>query len=149
MNLKPCVSTITCVGLLAVACQALAAEPRRLTLTEAVQLALSQNRELKIARLKVVENEQKKVGAKSSYFPTIKNESNFLHTTALENIQIPTGAFGQIPNAGLVPNHDILLDQGNQTFVTSGTGLTQPLTPIDPHPSEQPDRDIGNRRLAG
>jgi outer membrane protein TolC len=56
--------------------------------------------------------------------------ANFLHTTALENIGIPAGAFGQIPNAGLVPNHDILIDQGNQTFVTSGTGLTQPLTQL-------------------
>ena len=35
-------------------------EVRRLTLTEAVHLALSQNRVLKIARLKVVENQQKK-----------------------------------------------------------------------------------------
>jgi outer membrane protein TolC len=130
MNLKPYAATITCAGLLAGAGQALAAEPRHLTLAEAVQLALNQNRGLKIARLKVVENEQKKAGAKASYFPEIKNQSNFLHTTALENIGIPAGAFGQIPNAGPVPNHDILIDQGNQTFVTSGTSLAQPLTQL-------------------
>jgi outer membrane protein TolC len=93
-------------------------------------MAISQNRELKIARLKVVENEQKKAGTKASYFPEIKNQSNFLHTTALENIQIPAGAFGLVPNAGVVPNHNILIDQGNQTFVTSGTGLSQPLTQL-------------------
>ena len=107
-----------------------AAEARRLTLEEAVHLAISQNHALKIARLKVVENEQKKAGTKASYFPEIKNQSNFLHTTSLENIQIPAGAFGTVPNAGPVPTRDILIDQGNQTFVTSGTTLSQPLTQL-------------------
>ena len=45
------------------------AESMKLTLSEAVRLALAQNRVLKIARLKVVESEQKKAAAKSSYFP--------------------------------------------------------------------------------
>ena len=71
-----------------------AAEARRLTLTEAVQLAIAQNRELKIARLKVNENEQKKAEAKSGYFPELKNQSSFLHLTALSNLDIPTGALG-------------------------------------------------------
>ena len=71
-----------------------AAEVRRLTLTEAVHLAISQNRALKIARLKVTENEQKKAGERSAYFPTITNQSNALHITDLQNIEIPAGAFG-------------------------------------------------------
>jgi outer membrane protein TolC len=130
MNLKSQIATITCIGLFMSAYQAHAAESRRLTLEEAVQLALSQNHELKIARLKVVENQQKKAEAKSSYFPEIKNQSNFLHTTSVENIEIPRGAFGSVSNAGLVPNQDILINQGNQTFVTSGTSLAQPLTQL-------------------
>src|SRR5579862_324868 len=121
--------SVWALGVVAAATQE-AAEIRRLTLTEAVQLALSQNRDLKISRLKVVETEQKKAGAKAGYFPEIKNESNFLHVTALENIDIPRGAFGPVPNGGVVPNHDILLGQGSQTFVTSGTGLAQPLTQL-------------------
>ncbi len=130
MNLKAHIATITCIGLLTGAGHAVAAESRRLTLAEAVQLALVQNRTLKIARLKVVENEHKKAGDKASYFPEIKNESSFLHTTSLENIVIPRGAFGSVPNAGLVPAQDVRLDQGNQTFVTSGTSLIQPLTQL-------------------
>src|SRR5262249_17669012 len=51
-------------------------------------------------------------------------------TTAQENIGIPAGAFGVIPNVGFVPNHGILIDQGNQTFVSSGTMAAQPLTPL-------------------
>ena len=97
MNLN-LVALITGIGLFT--SQALAADARQLTLTEAVQLALGQNRELKIARLKVEEYEQKKASAKASYFPEIKNQSSFLHTTAVENINIPRGAFGPVSNAG-------------------------------------------------
>ena len=50
-----------------------AAEVQRLTLIEAVHLAITHNRSLKIARLKVVENEQKKAGQRSAYFPSITN----------------------------------------------------------------------------
>src|SRR6185437_13816969 len=108
MKINRCIALITCTGLMSICWQALAADTRRLTLAEAVQLAMSQNRALKIARLKVTETEQKKAGARASYFPEIKNESNFLHTTAVENIEIPRGAFGPVANGGLVPNRDIL-----------------------------------------
>ena len=109
---------------------AFAADPMKLTLPEAVRMALAKNHELKIARLKVQEMEQKKAGNKADYFPKIKNESTFLHTTSLENIEIPRGAFGSVGNAGMVPAHDVLLDQGNQTFETVGTSAAQPLTPL-------------------
>ena len=49
-----------------------AADVRHVTLTEAVHLAISQNRALKIARLKVVENEQQKAGERSDYFPSLR-----------------------------------------------------------------------------
>lgn len=120
---------VVALGLLGAAPQE-AAEARRLTLSEAVQLALSQNRELKIARLRVVENRQKKAEAKAGYFPEITNQSTFLHLTALSNIEIPAGAIGQLPNVGPVPNHDFLIDQGSKTFETIGTGVTQPLTQL-------------------
>lgn len=106
-----------------------AADLRHLTLTEAVQLAIAQNRSLKIARLKVVENEEKKVGERSAYFPKITNESNVLHVTELQNIGIPTGAFG-VAGGSLVPSHGVTLPQGQNTFFTSGTQLSQPLTQL-------------------
>jgi outer membrane protein TolC len=109
---------------------AFAADPMNLTLPDAVRLALAQNRALKIARLKIQENEQKKAGARADYFPKVTNESKFLHTTSVENIDIPRGAFGSVSNAGLVPAHDVLIDLGNQTFETIGTGAAQPLTPL-------------------
>ena len=79
-----------------------AAEPRHLTLTDAVHLAIAQNRALKIARLRVVENEQKKAGEHSGYFPALTNHSNVLHITELQQIDIPAGAFG-VANGTAIP----------------------------------------------
>jgi len=102
---------------------------RHLTLTEAVHLAISQNRALKIARLKVAENEQKKAGERSSCYPSLKNESNILHVTDLQNISIPAGAFGSA-GGSYVPSGNTILPQGKNTFFTSGTQLSQPLTQL-------------------
>jgi outer membrane protein TolC len=106
-----------------------AAESRHLTLSEAVHLALNQNHALKIARLKVVENQQKKTGQHSAYFPSIKNESNVLHVTELQSIAIPAGAFGSA-GGGLVPARGVNLPQGQTTFFSSGTQISQPLTQL-------------------
>jgi outer membrane protein TolC len=124
MNRRLCVLFTCVLG------TASAAEPLKLTLSEAVRMALAQNHVLKIARLKVIENEQKKAASKSAYFPEITNRSTVARVTALENIEIPSGAFGVVPNAGPVPTRDILINQGAQTFVTSGTMVAQPLTPL-------------------
>ncbi|HTU48474.1 MAG TPA: TolC family protein [Bryobacteraceae bacterium] len=117
------------LGVLAAAAQN-TEEVRRLTLSDAVHLALTHNRELKIGRMKVVESEQKRAQAKASYFPDFKNESTFLHTTAFQNIGIPAGAFGVFPSVGPVPASNSLIDQGRRTFETSGTTLAQPLTQL-------------------
>jgi outer membrane protein TolC len=107
-----------------------AQEVKRLTLTEAVDLALKQNRMVKIARLQVQENQEKKAAAKSRYFPTLNNESNILHISQLENINIPTASFGTIPGVASFPPRDLVIDQGKLTLVTSGTSLVQPLTQL-------------------
>lgn len=106
-----------------------AAETRRLTLTEAVHLAIGGNRALKIARLKVRENEQKKAGERAAYFPTISNQSNVLHISELQTIGIPAGAFGVAAGA-LVPARPVELPQGDKTLVSSGTMIAQPLTQL-------------------
>jgi len=106
-----------------------AVEARRLTLTEAVHLAISQNRALKIARLKVVENEEKKAGERSAYFPKLTNQSNVLHFSDLENIVIPAGSLG-IAAGTLIPPQTAGIDQGQKTIFSSGTQITQPLTQL-------------------
>ena len=62
--------------------------PRQITLQEAVQLALKHNHDIRIAGYTVEEKEQAKQVAKSAYFPSIRNDSNFMHLTDTELIQI-------------------------------------------------------------
>ncbi len=111
------------------ATSSLTAEVRRLKLAEAVRLAVEQNRTLKIARFRVQENEHRKEGAHSDYFPTITNQSNALHITDLEDLSIPPGAFGAV--AGVpIPAGNTALPQGKQTLFSSGTTIAQPLTQL-------------------
>ena len=106
-----------------------AADVQRLTLTEAVHLAIIHNRSLKIARLKVVENEQRKAGQRSAYLPSITNETNVLHVTDLQNVVIPAGALGTTAGS-LNPAQNVGLPQGQKTLFSSGTMISQPLTQL-------------------
>jgi outer membrane protein TolC len=117
------------VAALCVTAKRAAAEVRRITLAEAVQLAVSQNRALKIARLRVEENQQKKAGEHSAYFPSVTNQSAVLHVSELQNIVVPPGAFGSAAGA-LIPSQGLSLQQGKQTLFSSGTMVSQPLTQL-------------------
>ena len=106
-----------------------AADIRRLTLTEAVHLAISQNRSLKIARLKVNEREHRKAGEHSEYFPRVTNQSNALHITELQIIELPAGLFGTVGGTP-IPANGLVVPQGKLTFFSSGTMIAQPLTQL-------------------
>jgi len=102
--------------------------PMQLTLSQAIDLALKQNRDVKLAQLAVVDSQHKKEIARSDYFPHIRNQSSVLHITDLAGVDIPAGAFGNHPDTGPIPGQNLFLDQGGATSYTSGTGLEQPLT---------------------
>jgi len=106
-----------------------ATSSRRLTLQEAVQLALKHNHVVKIAGLRVEEMQHAKEKAKSGYYPTIKNESRVFTVTDTQFIQIAQGSLGTVGGTP-IPNSSVILNQGGLTFVTSGTGLLQPLTQL-------------------
>jgi outer membrane protein TolC len=116
-------------ALLASTTSTLAGETRRLTLAEAVQLAVQQNRTLKIARLKVKENQYKKDAARSDYFPAITNQSNALHISELQALNVPPGSFGTVSGVP-IPAVNTNLQQGKQTLYSSGTMIAQPLTQL-------------------
>lgn len=103
--------------------------PRHITLQEAVQLALKHNHVVRIAGYKVEESQHAKDVARSAYFPTLRNESRILDVTDTQFIQIPAGSLGTFGGTP-IPSSPAVLNQGGRTFVTSGTGLVQPLTPL-------------------
>jgi len=118
------------------ACRAAAQEisnsappPRQITLQEAVQLALKHNHDIRIAGYTVEEKKRAKQVAKSSYFPSIRNDSSFMHATDTELIQIKPGSLG-IAAGTPIPPADAIISQGGKNFITSGTQITQPLTSL-------------------
>jgi len=62
--------------------------PRHITLSEAVQLALKHNHDIRIADYAIEEKEHAKRADKSQYFPSIRNDSMFAHATDTELIQM-------------------------------------------------------------
>lgn len=105
-------------------------QERKLTLQEAVDLATRQNHALRAASYAVAAEQQKRRMAQSNYFPTISNESNLLHVTDLQRVEVPAGAFGVIPGGAPIPASNLFLTQGTQTLETSGTQISQPITQL-------------------
>jgi outer membrane protein TolC len=103
--------------------------PRKITLPEAVQLALKHNHVVRIAGFQVQEKQHAKEAARSGYFPSITNESRVLRVTDTQFIQIPAGSLGTVAGSP-IPAQPAILNQGGKTFVTSGTGLVQPLSQL-------------------
>jgi outer membrane protein TolC len=98
---------------------------RTINLHEAVNLALKHNHVVRLAALHVEEDKDAKEIARSAYLPTIRNDSTFAHVTDTQFIVIPAGGLG-----AAIPPQPLTLNQGEKNFITSGTGLTQPLTEL-------------------
>jgi outer membrane protein TolC len=117
---------------------------RRLTLHEAVQMALKQNHVVRISEMKIEEKQHAKDVARSHYFPTISNQSTVLHVTDTQFIQIAAGSLGTVSGTP-IPSQSVTLSQGGRTFITSGTGLVQPLTQL--LTKVKPENDIARAEL--
>jgi outer membrane protein TolC len=102
---------------------------RRITLSEAVQLALKQNHVLGIATLKVAEKQEAQAIAKSAYLPSIRNESAIARVTDTQFIEIAPGSLGTVAGTPIPQGSDVI-NQGGRTLVTSGTTLAQPLSQL-------------------
>src|SRR6266481_5488073 len=93
---------------------------RHMTLQEAVQLALTHNHDIRIAGYTVEQKRHAKEVAKSSYFPSIRNDSSFMRVTDTQLVQINAGSLGVADGTAIPPvNH--ILNQGGRSMTTSGT----------------------------
>src|SRR5258707_319842 len=102
---------------------------RHVTLQEAVQLALHHNHDIRIAGYTVEEKQHAKEVAKSSYFPSIRNDSSFMRVTDTQLVQINAGSLG-LADGTAIPPVNRILNEGGRSLTTSGTQLTQPLTTL-------------------
>src|SRR5882762_9810804 len=105
------------------------APPRRISLREAVQLALKHNHNVRIAGYAVDEKQHAKEAAKGSYFPSIRNDSSFMRLTDTQLIQIAPGSLGTAGGTPIPPASSVI-NQGGRSLTLSGTQITQPLTSL-------------------
>jgi outer membrane protein TolC len=112
------------------AAQQPSASPMQLTLEQAINLALKQNRSIHLRSLSVDQMQSKKDEARSNYLPQLKARGSVLHVTELAGVEIPAGTFGNFPPTGPVPAKSLVIDQGGLTGYTGGVGLEQPLTQL-------------------
>jgi len=105
------------------------APPRHITLQEAVELALQHNHNIRIAGFADRKKQHAKEAAKSEYFPSLRNDSSFLHVTDTQLIEIRAGELG-VAAGTRIPPVTTIISQGGMNFTASGTQLTQPLTTL-------------------
>ena len=106
-----------------------AAPVRHITLQEAVQLALKHNHNVRIAQYGVNEKQFAKDAAKSSYFPSVRNDTGFARITDTQLIQLAPGSLGAAAGTP-IPHVNTVINQGGRSLFTSGTQITQPLTSL-------------------
>ena len=123
------VTAMLIAGLIIAAKPALA-ETQRLTLPEAVDLALKGNSALKIARFKVEEKAKKVDSTTADYYPHLSNDSRYGGLTDTQLVSIPAGSLGTVPGIGPFPTEKTNIDQGSSTLFVSTTTLSQPLTQL-------------------
>src|SRR5260370_4075804 len=107
-----------------------AQSPRKLTLPEAVDLALKQNSDLRIGRARVRGNQFRAAGTRADELPQVKTDAALFGIAKTQNLTIPAGSLGAYPGIGLLPGSTVLVDQGNHSFYIANTTVEQPLTQL-------------------
>lgn len=99
---------------------------RHITLAEAVQLALKHNHLVKIAGYSLEESQHAHDVPRSSFYPKLRNESNYLPVTDTQFIAIAKGSLANVSRTP-VPEQTAVINQGGLDLITSGRELTQPI----------------------
>jgi multidrug efflux pump subunit AcrB/outer membrane protein TolC len=100
----------------------------RLTLDEAVELALERNPGVLAARSGVDEFRHRRAAVRTNYLPRLSTQVHYSYGTAGQGIIVPPGAFGLLPDVGPFPPAELDIGQGQKNMFVATTTLTQPLT---------------------
>jgi outer membrane protein TolC len=106
------------------------AETRKITLSEAVQLALKQNTSLSIARARVTEKQQRTATARADYFPQVSNDTTVGALSDKQLVSVPAGALRAIPGLGPFPLQEMTFSQGSTLVTLGNTTAAQPITQL-------------------
>lgn len=103
---------------------------KKLTLKTAINLAVRQNRLLKISHDQVRENEFKLKSARSQYFPRLTADGTYSYSTNIPILTVDQGAFGALPGNISLPPANFTVLQGDHLSYTAKATLYQPITQL-------------------
>src|SRR5580658_9676015 len=104
--------------------------PRKVTLAEAIDLALKNNHALAIGAAKTDEMKSVRRKAAADYFPQVSNTSSYTRLTNTDVLQFSQGSFGTFPGLGPVPSSNLIVKQGDQNEIFARTQIAQPVTQL-------------------
>lgn len=102
----------------------------KLTVDEAIHLALTNSSPVKISKAAVIENQAKVTSATGDYFPQLSTDALYLVLNKPEGITFPTGSLGTIPGLGPFPSQPMNINQGSNHLTLVNVTLAQPLTQL-------------------
>lgn len=125
----------------------------KLTLEEAIDLALKNNHELLIGASKVAEMSGAKRVATSDYYPKVSVTSSYTHLTEKDILQFAPGSFGTFPVLGRLPATNLIVTQGDLNQIFSRSEVAQPITQLfkihDAQRAAKADESAARENLEG
>src|SRR5262245_31417360 len=126
---------VTCGCLACLVPITLAAQPaerasERLSLDEAIRLAVANNRQVQSARVQIEKAEADVPTARTRRLPVIEIDVTAAHLLMPVDFTFPQGAFGNIPGAGPIPAVDTTLSVPRQPTVFVSSQVSQPLSQL-------------------
>ena len=103
---------------------------RRLTLDEAIDLAVKNGYMTHIASARLSAAEAHERGAFADLLPQLAVTGNSLRSSGRTTIVVPQGALGNESSGGPLPSTDRRFDQGAATLTYTQFALTQPITQL-------------------
>ena len=107
-----------------------AAGTMRLTLDDAVTLAMKQGYVTRLASARLASAEAHEHGAAASLLPQLSVTGNHLRSSGRTSIVVPRGALGDESSGSPLPAADRRFDQGAATLTYMQIAITQPVTQL-------------------
>jgi outer membrane protein TolC len=103
---------------------------KRLSLADAVRLAVAQNRQIEQSRLVAADADERLAIAKTYRFPSLETSGSGSLLLTPVSFAFPRGAFGDIPGVGPLPAADTEVTSPRRPTLFLSSQVIQPLTPL-------------------
>jgi len=101
-----------------------------LSLDRAIEMALKNNRLIRISEYKVDENRYKLRQMKSKYLPRLRSEGTYSYSNNVPVLSVDQGSFGVLPGNTPLPPQDFTVLQGKHETYSASITFYQPISQL-------------------